>query len=80
MRRGDVGGLLHEWLVVSPQEAHAGGLLGALLRLLLTLHLLMQDQLDVLLKKDKQGRSKHKKQNFSWKNLQSGDKFKLVMR
>lgn len=35
--------------VVPPQDSHARGLLLVLLRLLLTLHLLLQDQLKVLL-------------------------------
>lgn len=50
--RGRVGGSLDGQFVVSPQDAHAGGFLLGLLCLLLLLllqHLLVQDQLNILL-------------------------------
>lgn len=47
--RRDGGWPLDGRSVVPPQDSHARGLLLALLRLLLTLHLLLQDLLEVLL-------------------------------
>lgn len=52
----DSGGPLDGRSVVPPQDSHARGLLLVLFRLLLTLHLLLQDQLNVLLQAPTAGR------------------------
>lgn len=53
-RQREVGRPLDGRFVVSSQDAQAGGLLLGLLRLLLTLQLLMEHQLNVLLRQGKQ--------------------------
>lgn len=55
--RGEVGRALHLWSLCPPQDAHAGGFLLDLLCLLLTLYLLLEEQLKVLLKSIKKNTS-----------------------